>query len=191
MKNLKTIIAAKSIKGTSFVGVRNYTNSSNEVTNQTFVVGINYENLLANDLKKLTSIATMKKVVAMFETNDKALVKKGFGELVASLVKRNASEKEKAQMLVNGDKTMIASQGQQDAYVSVGKGLKAKDGSLYIFGLCVAKTILIEGEYKTTKKQAKTVVKNAIKKSAKLSELKWRQFKLGQTEDLKLQGITI
>lgn len=191
MKNLKTIIAVKTINGTSFVGVRNYTNSSDEVSNQTFVVGINYANLLANDLKKLTSIATMKKVVSMFADNDKALVKKGYNELVASLVKRTSSEKEKAELLAKGDKTMIASQGQQDAYISVAKGLKAKDGALYIYGLCVAKKVLVEGVYKATKKQAKTIVKNAIKKSAELSEVKYKQFKLGQSENLKLQGVEI
>ena len=191
MKNLNTIIKVKTIKGTSFVGVRNYTNSKDEISNQTFLVGINYANLLSNDLKNIKSISTMRKVVAMFTDNEKAIVKKGYNELVASLTKRTASEKEKAQLLANNDSTIVRSVAQTEAYVSVSKGLKAKEGALYIYGLCVAKTILKKGVYPTTKKQVKTVIKNQIKKLAELREVKYKQFKLGQTETLKLQGVEI
>jgi hypothetical protein len=191
MKNLNTIIKVKTIKGTSFVGVRNYTNSKDEISNQTFLVGINYANLLSNDLKNIKSISTMRKVVAMFTDNEKAIVKKGYNELVASLIKRTASEKEKAQLLANNDSTIVRSVAQTEAYVSVSKGLKAKEGALYIYGLCVAKTILKKGVYPTTKKQVKTVIKNQIKKLAELREVKYKQFKLGQTETLKLQGVEI
>tara|TARA_R110001606_G_scaffold388383_1_gene553653 strand:- start:1031 stop:1606 length:576 start_codon:yes stop_codon:yes gene_type:complete len=191
MKNLNTIIKVKTIKGTSFVGVRNYTNSKDEISNQTFLVGINYANLLSNDLKNIKSISTMRKVVAMFTDNEKAIVKKGYNELVTSLIKRTASEKEKAQLLANNDSTIVRSVAQTEAYVSVSKGLKAKEGALYIYGLCVAKTILKKGVYPTTKKQVKTVIKNQIKKLAELREVKYKQFKLGQTETLKLQGVEI
>jgi len=191
MKNLKTIIKVKEINGTSFVGVRNYTNSKDEISNQTFIVGINYANLLSNDLKNIKSISTMRKVVAMFTDNEKAIVKKGYNELVSSLVKRTASEKEKEQLLANNDSTIVRSVAQSEAYVSVSKGLKVKEGALYIYGLCVAKTILKKGVYPTTKKQVKTVIKNQIKKLAELREVKYKQFKLGQTETLKLQGVEI
>jgi hypothetical protein len=191
MKALQTIIKVKTIKGTSFVGVRNYTNSKEEISNQTFVVGINYANLLANDLKAIKSIDTMRKVVAMYNTNDKAIVKKGYNELVASLVKRTSSEKEKAELLAKKDSTIVRSVAQTEAYDTISKGLKAKDGALYIYGLCVAKTVLKEGNYPTTKKQIKTVIKNQIKKLAELREVKYKQFKLGQMETLKLQGAEI
>jgi len=53
LSNVATLVACKTIKGTSFVGVRNYTNSKDEISNQTFLVGINYANLLDSDLKTL------------------------------------------------------------------------------------------------------------------------------------------
>ncbi len=191
MKAINTIVKVKNIKGTSFVGVRNYENSKGEVSNQTFLVGINYANLLANDLKKLQSIAVMKKVVAMYNTNDKATVKKGYNELVASLVKRTASEEEKAKLRANNDATINRSDAQSDAYTNIAKGLRAKDGLLYIYGLMVAKTVLKEGVYPQTKSQAKTIIKNSIKKMAELREVKYKNFKLGSEEELKLQGVTI
>jgi hypothetical protein len=191
MKAINTIVKVKNIKGTSFVGVRGYENSKGEVSNQTFLVGINYANLLKNDLEKLTTIATMRKVVKMYQDNEKTIVKKGYNELVSSLEKRTATEQEKAKLLEQGDKTIKASQAQQDAYTNIAKGLKAKDGLLYIYGLMVAKTVLVKGDYPQTKSQVKTIIKNSIKKQAELREVKYKQFKLGSQEELKLQGVTI
>jgi len=194
MKNaIETIIAVKNIKGTSFVGVRGYENKFEEVTNQTFVVGIDYANLLKNDLKKLTSIATMRNVVKMYQANEKAIVKKGYNELVKSLEKRTSSEEEKAKLLANGDKTIKASQAQKDAYINIAKGLRLNKETrdLYLFGLCVRKTILEQGNYPTKKSQKKTIIKNQIKKLAELKDTKIKNFKLGKAEELKLQGITI
>ena len=191
MKAIETIVTVKNIKGTSFVGVRNYQNSNDEISNQTFLVGINYANLLKNDLQKLTSIGTKKQVVAMYSDNDKNLVKKAYKELVTSLEKRTASEEEKAKLLIQGDATIKQSVAQQEAYTNIAKGLKAKDGALYIYGLMVKKTILQKGNYPQKKSQAKTIVKNKIKKLADLRELKYKQFKLGKQEELKLQGVII
>jgi len=191
MKAIETIVTVKNIKGTSFVGVRNYQNSNDEISNQTFLVGINYANLLRNDLAKLTSIAIKKQVVAMYSDNEKALVKKAYKELVASLEKRTSSEEEKAKLLMQGDTTIKQSVAQQEAYTNIAKGLKAKDGALYIYGLMVRKTILQKGNYPQKKSQAKTIVKNNIKKLAELRELKYKQFKLGKQEELNLQGVKI
>jgi len=66
-----------------------------------------------------------------------------------------------------------------------------KDNNLYIYGLCVNKTVLVKGDYPTTKSNLKTIVKNEIKKSAKLKETKFKQFKLGNLEELKIQGFTV
>jgi len=192
MKNLKTIIAVKTIKGTSFVCVRNYINSNGEISNQTFVVGINYAKLLQNDLDKMKSLnlayVQAKQLLALAP---KETILKGYNELVLSLEKRTSDEKTKAELLANGDKTIKASVAQTDAYTSIAKGLKAKDGLLYINGLMVRKTVLKAGEYKVTKSQPKTIAKNEMKKLAELRELKYRNFKLGNLEELAIQGVVI
>ncbi len=191
MKNLQIIVSVKNLNGNSFVGVRNYTNSANEVTNQVFVVGINYANMLKNDLKKMKEISTLRKVVKMFSKHDKILIKTAYNEIISSLEKRMMSEKEKQKLFLLGDKVMNYSNGQKGAYTPIAKGLKAKENNLYIYGLCVRRTVKIKGVYKTTKRREKTIVKSKMKFFAELSEAKFKIFKVGNISELKIQGITI
>lgn len=193
MKAIKTLVTAKTIKGTTFVGVRGYLNRYNELSNQTFLAGVSYANLLNNDLIKLTSNEVKKQVVSLYATNDKALVKKAYNELVTSLKKRTSSEKEKEQLRANNDKTIKLSDAQIGAYTPLAKGVKINDESneVYVFGLMVRKTKLADGVYPVKKKQKKTIVKDAIKVIADQRQAKYRMFKVGKAEEIKLQGVTI
>jgi len=185
----QVIIKCKKINGTSFVGVRNYTNKFEELSNQTFLVGFSYANMLKKDLMKLTSFAVKRQVVAMFANNDKSLVKKAYNELVSSLVKRTASEEQKELLRANNDSTIKRSDAMSDAFLTLAKGLKLhKDTkTIHIYGLCVRKTILEQGNYPKTKRQKKTIVKNTIKKLAELRSLKYKQFKIGAKEQIILK----
>ena len=185
--NIKTIVACKTIKGTSFVGVRGYQNSKGEVSNQTFVVGINYGKLLENDLKTLQAFD----ILPLIKKYDNEVVSKAYSELLVSLTKRTASEFEKTLLRENNDSTINRSDAQSDAYTPLAKGLKSKDENLFIYGLCVAKNVIIKGNYPTVKSQLKTIVKNEIKKNAELREMKFKQFKLGSLETLNIQGLSI
>ena len=187
LNQVATIVACKTISGTSFVGVRGYENSKGEVSNQTFLVGVNYGKLLENDLKTLKAFDIM----PLIKKYDKEVVVKAYTELLSSLVKRTASELEKAVLRATGDSTMNRSDAQSNAFESVAKGLKTKDENLYIYGLVVRKEILIEGNYPTVKSGLKTIVKKEIKKLAELKETKYKQFKLGNLEALQIQGFTI
>ena len=187
LNNVATIVACKTINGTSFVGVRNYENSKDEVSNQTFLVGINYANLLDNDLKTLKAFD----IKPLIKKYDKEIVTKAYTELLNSLIKRTASEFEKEILRASNDSTIKRSDAQSDAYENVAKGLKMKDNNLYIYGLCVKKTVLVEGNYPKVNSQLKTIVKNEIKKLANLKETKFKQFKLGNLEELNIQGFTI
>lgn len=187
LQNIETLVAVKSINGTSFVGVRNYENSKGEISNQTFLVGINYVKLLENDLETLKNFDFK----PLFKEHNYKLVKEAYQELLTSLTKRTASELEKAILRANNDKTIKQSDAQINAYEQVAKGLKSKDENLYIYGLCVRKEVLVKGEYKATKSREKTIIKNKIKKLANLKELKYKQFKLGSLETLKIQGLEI
>ena len=82
LDNVATIVACKTINGTSFVGVRNYENSKDEVSNQTFLVGINYANLLDNDLKTLKAF-DIKPLIAKYDIQ---IVTKAYTELLNSLI---------------------------------------------------------------------------------------------------------
>ena len=196
----QTIIKVKSIKGTSFVGVRNYINKQGEVSNQTFLVGFDYENMLKRDLEKINSFDINSIDLDSFKakSNQPNANKVTIDELIkakAKIIKaiedRLLSEVEKQKELLNGNSTIKRSKAQQEAYLSVAKGLKAKDNDLFIYGLCVKKTILQQGEYKPTKSYASTLAKKLIERNANLSSSKYKQFKVGNTDELKIQGVTI
>lgn len=186
-KAILTFVSVKNIKGTSFVGVKNYTNKEGEVSNQTFIVGINYENLLKNDLEKLRNFD-----LSILKTDiDNETVKQAHNELVTSLEKRLADEETKAKLLAENDATIVASEAQKNAYQHLAKGLKMQDNTLYIYGLMVRKQVVKAIEYKKVNSATKTVAKNLIKKAADLRETKYKIFKLGKLEELNIAGITI
>lgn len=187
LNNVATIVACKTINGTSFVGVRNYKNSQGEVSNQTFLVGISYANLLKNDLETLKAFD----IKPLIKKYDKDVVTTAYDELLTSLIKRTASELEKEVLRASNDSTIKRSDAQTDAYETVAKGLKAKDDNLYIYGLCVKKTVIEAIEYPKKNSRLKTIVKNEIKKQAGLRETKYKQFKLGNLEELNIQGLTL
>ena len=187
LNNVATLVACKTIKGTSFVGIRNYKNSQGEVSNQTFLVGINYGKLLQNDLDKLKAFD----ITPLIAKYDKETVANAYKELLTSLTIRTASEVEKEILRASGNATINRSDAQSDVYIDVAKGLKMQDNCLYIYGLSVRKKVIETIEYPTVKSQLKTIVKNEIKKLANLQETKYKQFKLGNLETLNIQGFEI
>jgi hypothetical protein len=143
LNQVATIVACKTINGTSFVGVRNYTNKQGEVSNQTFLVGINFIKMLENDLTKLEGF----EIKPLFAEYDKEVVIKAYSELLTSLAKRTASEVEKEVLRANSDKTIAQSDAQRDLYTPLAKGLKMKVDEdnvkfLYLSGLSVRKEVL-------------------------------------------------
>ncbi len=187
LNNVATLVACKTINGTSFVGIKHYENSKEELSNQTFLVGINYAKLLDADLKTLKAF-DIKPLIKKF---GKDVVTKAYNELLTSLIKRTATEFEKEILRSAGDSTINRSDAQSNAFESVAKGLKTKDNDLYIYGLCVRKTVLVKGNYKTVNSSLKTIVKKKIKEDAELKETKFKQFKLGNLETLNIQGFEI
>lgn len=186
-KTLLTFVSVKNIKGTSFVGVKNYENKEGEISNQTFIVGINYETLLKNDYDKLLNFD-----INTLNTNiDKDTVKLAYTELLDSLRKRLLDEESKAKLLIKGDSTIAKSVAQNEAYTHICNGLKMQENTLYIYGLMVRKQVLKAIEYKKVNSADKTIAKNQIKKAADLRETKYKMFKLGKLETLQIAGIAI
>jgi hypothetical protein len=185
----QTIVCVKSIKGTSFVGVRNYTNLQGEISNQTFVVGISYANLLNNDLQKLTDF-DINAVINEYP-NDKLIVLKAYNEMLTSLIKRTSTDEAKAELRRLNDVTIKQSDAQKNAYDNVANGLRKKETILYVYGLRVRKTILVSIEYPKTNSATKTIIKRIITKKANLQGGNFRQYKLGNMENLKIKGFDL
>ena len=190
-KNSVLLAVAKTIKGTTFVGVRNYENKQGEISNQTIVAGITYENCLLNDFKVL-----QEKQNEIFETLQKnypiELIETAFKNVYNSLEKRLSSEEVKEALRLENDKTIALSDAQKNAYLHLAKGVKLNKETLqiHIFGLVVKKTILQSIEYKETKSRELTIVQNKIKKLCQFKQDKYRNFIFDKAE-LKLQGIEI
>lgn len=173
------------VKGAKFIGLNEYKNSKNEISNQVINININVDNakradlvtLLAFPANQLNEIAT--KVGA---SKEDAL--KGFEELVTS-AKKNLSE--------DSEDRTAQSKAQSDAYTHLGKGLKFHNdtGVLYITGFAHSKAVLVKGEpYKAVNSAKKTLVKDAINKTLKMAKYRtWKISNIG--ENIAMTGSTL
>ncbi len=208
------------VKGTSFVGIRNYESKSsgNEIANHTILVGVNRKKVLQKDFDKLVNYNVqpvidklIKKVSNDIESLPKKYqkldkleianyvkdnVNKAKFELITALQKTLATEQEKSEMRADNDSTINRSDAQKDAYTYINhKGIKyhTENKEIYLFGYAVNKTVLVEGNKKPTKSQLKTIAKRMIQKEANIYDRKFRQFKFSgeKLANLKMQGIEI
>lgn len=191
VENLGLVLVAKTIKGTSYVGIRNYENKQGEVSNQTIIAGITYENCLLNDFKVLQE--NQNKIFEVLgKDHENELIEKAYKNLYDSLEKRLSSEEIKEALRQQNDKTIMLSDAQKDAYVHITKGIKVnkETNQIHVFGLVQRKTVLKAIEYKQTKSRELTIVQNKIKKLCEFKQDKYRNFIFDKAE-VKLQGVTI
>lgn len=187
----KLLVAAKTIKGTSFIGIRNYANKQGEVSNQTIIAGITYENCLINDFKVLQE--NKDKVFGILQKDySTELVETAYNNVYVSLEKRLSSDEVKEALRQQNDKTIGLSDAQKDAYIHLTKGVKLhiETMQLHVFGLVARKTVLVPIEYKQTNSRELTLVQNKIKKLCEFKQDKYRSFIFNKAE-VKLQGITV
>ena len=191
VESLNLVLVAKTIKGTSFVGIKNYENKQGEVSNQTIVAGITYENCLLNDFKVLQENQNkVFEVLGKEYANE--LIETAYKNVYTSLEKRLSSEEVKEALRQQNDKTIMLSDAQKDAYVHITKGIKVnkETNQIHVFGLVVKKTVLKSIEYKETKSRELTIVQNKIKKLCKFKQDKYRSF-IFDNGSVRLQGIEI
>jgi len=189
LRGIKALVTAKTINGTTFVGVRGYENSKGEISNQTLLVGYNYTNMLNKDLETLKQL-NIKTVIKKY---GEEVATKAYSELLTSLAKLTATETEKEQLRKDGDSTIRRSDGQTDAFITLAKGIKQnkESGKVFVSGVCERKTILVKGTYPNVNSRPKTLAKKEIKKLANLRNDKIRRFTFNSINELKLQGVTI
>ena len=172
-REIQTIVTAHTIKGTSFVGVRNYLNSKDELSNQTILVGADYGKAKEKDIA----------AVREFDINS-------YESQFSEALRIQAKEKILNSLIAPAK---AQSEAQKDAYTHIGPGLKLhkESGDIMVFGFVVSKTILEKGNYPHKNSREMTLCQNEMKKQMNLRTGKYRQFKLGKASDLRLQGISI
>lgn len=188
LRGIKAIVVAKTIKGTSFVGVREYLSQKGELSNQTLLVGYNYVNILKKDKEKLLKTD----ISSIIEKYGEKVATEALEELLVSLAKLTATEEEKEQLRKEGDATIGRSDAQTAAYTQLAKGIRLHaDGKLHVTGIVVRKQVLKEGEYKEVNSRPKTLAKKDIKKLADLSNEKVRTFIFNDMNELRLRGVEV
>ena len=189
MKTLKTLVSVKNIKGASFIGIRGYENKQGEISDYTLLANVSYENMLVNDLRKLVDLD----LTNLFEKYELDLVQKPYGELLESYTKRLSDETTKIKLLAQGDETIVRSQAQFDAYINLGNGLRInkETNELHVYGLIARKKVIKSIEYKEVKSRLNTIIKNEISKLANLRSDKFRNFIVGNIDEIKINGMII
>lgn len=155
--------AALNLKGVEFVGLENYeSKTSGEVSNVVLNMGVNVQKAKEKDLETLKNFD-----VNLLSTENKELAKVALNELIVSAEKN-----------LNVETATNQSKGQAEAYLNLGNGLKLhiESEALHISGFAHSKTVLVEGEYKKVNKREKTLIKDEIKKVAKLRMNKYRNY---------------
>jgi hypothetical protein len=188
--NVVTAIA-KTIKGTAFIGLKGYENKQGEVSNQTIIGGITYENVLVHDFNQLKE-KQQKAFDTLIKDYTNELILIAYTNLYNSLEKRLSSDEVKEALRQQNDQTIKLSDAQKDAYIHLAKGVKLnkETNQLHIFGLVVRKQIVKAIEYKETNSKELTIVQNKIKKICEFKQDKYRSF-IFDNGQVNLQGVSL
>lgn len=199
MKNAitKAVLLAltESIKGTSFVGLKNYTTGRGEVADYTILIGTNYENCLLHDFNAL-----VENQMLIFETLEKEFntsdIDTAYKNLYDRLEVKLSTPEVKAKLREEGNETLRRSDAQSEAYTHIGKGIKINDetGQIHIHGVEINKTTREEAppsDKKPTKSSTVVIIQNKIKKLCKFRQDKQRTFIIDNLETLNIQGFSI
>lgn len=165
------------LKGANFVNIKGYTNSQGEISDQLINANINVENAKQKDLETLKNFD-----VATLQVENVELAKQALNELITSAEKNLSNDRTKQ------------SQGQTDAYISLGHGLKLHKDSrtIKVSGMIINKTVIAEGEAKKpVNSSEKTKLKNLIKRKAELRMNKYRTFTLDNIDEVAITGDTL
>lgn len=184
MKNL--LNKFNSLNGAKMISVNNYyAKTSGEIANHNICVNVSVLNAKRADLKALQNVDDAK-LIAIADASNIALdvLRTSLSEMIESATK-NLSE--------NADDRTAQSNGQTNSYLTIGKGVRLHLDTMtvHIFGKAIKKTVVVKGTYKTVNSSAKTLGKKAITKALNLKAGKFRDFILGNADNLKINGSTI
>jgi hypothetical protein len=173
MKVVNTLESAmnKSKNKITFISLKNYKNSSNEVSNNIVNIGIKYENQKIKDIEFLKTLD----IQSISFKSSLIDIEKARISLIESFLKPNENR----------------SNGQKNAYYHINNAIKVhvETGEIFIYGYREHKEVLIEGEYKEVKSSSLTIAKNELRRLLKTNKFKY--FKLDNLDTLKANKETL
>jgi len=153
---------------------------SGETARHTVILGFDYNKSVE---KSLTDLACINR--ADFPAISDELWPVAVSEIRASLEKTLAAH-------VRGEQN--ADYTKKDQYLSLGFSgmhVNLNDGSLQVFGLAHAKTVLVPGEYKPVKSRPLTLAKEAIRKTLAVGKFREFAFDSGTIHTVRMNGSTL
>jgi hypothetical protein len=159
----------KGINGVSFVSII-YNNEQNEKQHTIFNVGVDYSKAKQKDLEYLKTLDV--------STLNSDLSIDILTEATQSLIK-------------DFEKTTSKEKNVTNNFIHVTTGLKyhTEKHELYVYGMQIKKTVLIEGEYEEDTRKPLTRAKDEIRKHLRTS--KYRQYRIERADKFKIKGDTI
>ena len=177
---LKIAHEAGQIEVPRFVGIRNYCNQRDEISNYLINCGIAYRSLLESDAAFINFVDLS---VFDFATNiDDETATTAFDEIRQS-INQNISD--------NIEHHSTMSRVQLKLYDTILPNIKVhkQTGVTYLTGYVVNKQIIRAGHYPTVNSRPKTIAKNTIKRQLRTS--KYRQFLVHNIGEIRLNGNTL
>lgn len=86
-----------------------------------------------------------------------------------------------------------SSKAQTDAYIHLTNGLKLHKETMnvHVYGFFQSEKVNVIGEFPTKNSRDKTIAKEYISKKCKFRMLKYRQYDLGNIDQIKIDGTTL
>lgn len=172
------------INGVSFAGIKGYENSKGEIANVQINLGASIWSAKAKDLenfKKLELLSFWSNNVTDKVKFPFALFEKAYINVFNSLVEIDAK-------LYDGTvKTQnTRSKAQTNAYTVINNSVKVHNEKeqLYLYGLQISKTVIVEGEYKHVNSRPLTIAQNMLKKGMK--HTKFRMYIIDKADVMNL-----
>lgn len=176
MLNAQTALLVELLKVNqpSFISVLGYTtDKTGEIANHCLNVGRKYETAQKVAISRLESF--------LLTAEPNSLTFQAATELLNSAINNSNPETASNQSLA-----------QSNAYVSLGNSRNisqhVETGEIFINCFSVGKTVLVKGEYKEVKSNAKTLEKKRIKELLKLPTEQYRRFKLTKIQGARIKG---
>jgi len=175
------------MRSASFIGIKGYENQHGEVADINLLVNVDVTEAKKKDLNTLKSVTEADLETISGEKNlPMATLKVALAEMIASGEKNLSSDK---------SKRTNQSVAQADAYLHLTPAVRMHKETMnvHVAGFLQegGKTVLVEGVYPVRNKREKTLCKDAIAYHCDLRMKKYKQYKIGQMDAIKVTGSTL
>lgn len=179
---MKLVAMFTTIKSATFVGIREYRNSFNEVANVVVIVGFRYYSILKRDLQALKAYTEDDvKAISLLGGFDKELVLTAINKIIGQITNN-----------LNPETRSNQSKGQTEAYEFITKGIKRhiESGKIFVVGLTHSKVVLVDGVYddKDTRREL-TKCQDFVKKYFDFRSTKYRTYEVDENQLTSIKAL--